>query len=370
MRKNTGLMVLACVAFLAGCSDADGMYDDSDNYGVSPEYSVTRSALSGYCSINVKNESTGAVKTVDMETDYIPNVTHCENGGAPYETLRAQAVAPRSFAYYKLNSGVTAIRDSTNDQVYSCPSRAPSEERLNSMKSAANDTNGIVLRRGTTTICAFYRAGVKEKYLDENCMFTGDSTSEGYVKNQNAVTYNWGKSGSDLIKSSSGSSKSSANSGCYSQNGGMCLARKGWTWENIVRFFYGMDIGIERVDAECVTHPKCTAYLDGSSTIIDDRDECFVRNTSDNYFTLGSPLSVGSDKVGYNDSLQFAYTWDGDATAVGTWKVSVKKAGPYMVSAYIDSKAGSLSQKAPYTIRANNTEKAVIVDLTKSSGWV
>ncbi len=365
-------MLVGAAGLLMGCSNSDCNTNNcAVDYGISPEYSVTRLALSGICSINVKNESTGEIKTVDMETDYVPNVTHCENGGAPFEALRSQAVLARSVAYYKLRNNVNAsIRDSTNDQVYSCVKRAPSEAQFKKMLAASMDTNGIVLRRSNVTVCAFFRAGSKEEYLNDECKFVGGEGTTGWVSHQGKVTYNWGNSGSDVIKSSSGSNVP-ANSGCYSQNGAMCLARKGWVWQNIIKFFYGMDIGIERAeDLTCITHPKCETQLNGGETIIDDTNECFSRKVSDNYFTLGTPLGSSAEKVGYGDSLQFAYTWDKDAAAVGTWKVNVKKAGKYLISAYIDSKAGSLSQNAPYQIRANGVEKTVNVDISKGNGWV
>jgi hypothetical protein len=33
------------------------------------------------------------------EDDYLPNVITCENGGAGFEALKAQAIATRSVAY-------------------------------------------------------------------------------------------------------------------------------------------------------------------------------------------------------------------------------------------------------------------------------
>ena len=61
---------------------------------------ATRAPLNAYCSIVVANKG-----TVDMETDYVPNVTCCENGGAPEQALRSQAVAARSVAYHNLGGG-------------------------------------------------------------------------------------------------------------------------------------------------------------------------------------------------------------------------------------------------------------------------
>ena len=44
--------------------------------------------------------------TLDIEDDYLPHVVACENDGAGPEALRAQAVAARSYAYYKIGESV------------------------------------------------------------------------------------------------------------------------------------------------------------------------------------------------------------------------------------------------------------------------
>ncbi len=350
---------------LNACSDDEALYPD--NYGVSPEFSVVRAPLSSFCSISLKDNNENFKKTVDIETDYVPNVTHCENGGAPDEGLRSQAVAARSVAYYNLARNVTTVYDSTKTQVYSCESRAPNAAQMERLMAAAQDTGGMVLMRGNTIICAFYRSGSKQKYLNEDCVFAGDKDSEGYISAQGPVTYNWGKSGNDVIKSSSGSKSAAANSGCLSQEGQMCLTKKGWIWENVLRFFYGMDVSIVQAAGDCVKHPACGISLDGTSTIIDERTECFRRKYSDNYFTLGAVRTTG-DVAGYNDSLQFAYTGTSE-TASGTWLFNVQKSGKYLVSAYIDQKAGNLSQKATYVVRAKGVETPIVIDQSKQSGW-
>lgn len=100
----------------------------------------------------------GAVPT---ETDYVPNVVFCENGLASFEALKAQAVAARTFAYYKMNlQGF--IDDGTNDQVYSCSGSASTIHR-----AAALATEGEILYVedniapgfGNVLIASFYVAG-------------------------------------------------------------------------------------------------------------------------------------------------------------------------------------------------------------------
>ena len=63
-----------------------------------PLLGARESALTAYCEALV----TG-VGVVSVEDDYLPRVVSCENGGAPLEALKAQAVAARSYLYYKLD---------------------------------------------------------------------------------------------------------------------------------------------------------------------------------------------------------------------------------------------------------------------------
>ena len=83
------LSALAC-----GCAEEDSCQEKMCEMR---DIVATRAPLNAYCSIVVANKG-----TVDMETDYVPNVTCCENGGAPEQALRSQAVAARSVAYHNL----------------------------------------------------------------------------------------------------------------------------------------------------------------------------------------------------------------------------------------------------------------------------
>ncbi len=347
MKRSVLPFIAIAIFWISGCADEDcGSRLCSEHFGVSPEYSVTQSALEARCSINVSGKG-----SKNMEDDYVPNVVWCENGNSNTEGLRAQAVSARSFAYYKGNS----IGDGQNDQVYSCPSRAPNAEQLGRTKAATNATAGVVLRYHDTTVCAFYVSGSKVANLDSNCK---SSTSEWPQSN---VTYNWGKSGDNIKQSPIGSQnpKVYANRGCMSQNGATCLGNKGWVWENIARFFYGMDIQIVHTTGSCITHPNCQTKV-SNNTIIDDTDECFVRNAMEKWYVLNS---------GNGGSSQFAYTLSGSPSSTGTWTVNVATAGTYEIFANIDGAHGARSNKAPYTVRAKGQEKTVNVDIS-GSGWI
>ncbi|MBR4987005.1 MAG: hypothetical protein IKY83_14830 [Proteobacteria bacterium] len=349
MKRSLWVILAACG--LLGCTEEEF---EPVNYGVSPEFTVTRLALDARCTVTVKGFG---VK--DMETDYVPNVTWCENGNSNTEGLRAQAVAARSFAYYK---GNVEINNSQGDQVYNCPNRSPNSDQFARVLAATTATAGIVLRYKGTQLCAFYVAGVTMDNLKSDCTYSGSSTSGS----QHFVTYNWGKSGTAADghhQSTQGwvNDKNYANRGTMSQNGATCLGKKGWVWENIVKFFYGMDIEIVRASGSCITHPNCTTKIKASGGIVDDTDECFIRTVSNNWFVTNT---------GYGSSLQFAYVNGNSAAANGKWNLVLEKAGTYEVLAYVDQGVGSLTANAPYKIRAKGVEKDVKIKLAGKNGWV
>lgn len=223
---------------VAGCSSAEPASDDDDGH-----LGTTREPLTAHCQANV----TG-VGTLDTETVYLPNVVHCENGGAPLEALKAQAIAARTFLYYKLESA-GSIGDGQGDQVYSCGSTANALQ-----KKAVLDTAGIVLRYKSQTIASFYVAGGAAS--GPACV-GGSATTEHYV------TYNQGLSGTALHQTSLGwiSPTNTRNRGCMSQLGSRCLATAGKTAEEILHFYYGADIVLETATGPCVapaTAPPAT----------------------------------------------------------------------------------------------------------------
>ena len=103
----------AAVVALASCASPDT--DVPPEIEAMPGFQTKISYLESPCSVNV--EGFGAV---DIE-DYIAGVVGCENGNAPLEALKAQAVQARSFLYYKkFVANQAVIRNSQADQVFSC----------------------------------------------------------------------------------------------------------------------------------------------------------------------------------------------------------------------------------------------------------
>jgi Stage II sporulation protein len=196
--------------------------------------SETAEALSAKCKVNVRG-----VGTLDVETEYLPNVVHCENGGAPFEALKAQAIAARSYLYYKLETS-GSISDGQGDQVYSCGSKANALQ-----KKAVAETAGIILRHGGVTLCSFYVAGGSAK---------APSCKGGSASTERYVTYNSGLSSGSVRQSTLGwvSPSNHRNRGCMSQLGSRCLADQGKKADDILHFYYGKDVTLERAAGSCV----------------------------------------------------------------------------------------------------------------------
>ncbi|MCD6499312.1 MAG: hypothetical protein J7M25_13550 [Deltaproteobacteria bacterium] len=209
-----------------------------DDNGQSTE---TRSfPINAYCTASVDG-----VGDVAVETDYLPHVINCENGNAPLEALKAQAVAARSYLYYKLEL-YGHVQDGTGDQVYSC-GRQPSQIHYD----AVDATSGQVLRYQNVTVCAFYVAGAIPSTND--CVpLASDSDPTG---TEHYVTYNEGLSGSNIHQTSLGfvSPTNYRNRGCMSQNGSSCLdSRRQYDYVDILQFYYGADIALVTADGSCV----------------------------------------------------------------------------------------------------------------------
>ena len=211
-----------------------------------PDLDQRAQALDAYCTALVNTP--GGARMIDVETDYLPHVVTCENGNADQAALEAQAVAARSYLYYRLDR-TGDIGDGQGDQVYTC-ARAPGPQHI----AAAADTAGLVLRyppapaTAATQVAAFYVAGALPDLTTCHGGASDPTNTERYV------TYNAGRSGADVIQTTLGfvSPTNYANRGCMSQNGSDCLSEQGRSFDEILRFYYGEDIVIERAVGPCV----------------------------------------------------------------------------------------------------------------------
>jgi MYXO-CTERM domain-containing protein len=231
--------LLATAAALAACGP--GLDDDAFGSLALP--------LNAHCSINVVGKG-----TKDLESDYLPHVVNCENGGASAEALKVQAVSARTFAYYKIATA-GSVKDGTSDQVYSCSSQ-PSQKHIDAVKATA----GQVLVWSNAVICAFFVAGAKPSTT--SCV--AKASDPDPTSTEKYVTYNDGKTGSAVTQTPLGwvNPANKVNRGCMSQNGSQCQSLKGKGYKDILRFYYGADIQITTAVGSCV--PKPPAQVDAT----------------------------------------------------------------------------------------------------------
>lgn len=192
---------------------------------------------------------------VDIEEDYIPNVVACENGNAPMEALKAQAIQARGYIYYKIFvEGSGSVVNSTADQVYQCDYASAEERHF----EAARATRAEVLTWQDQIVATFYVAGAVPADQDSGA---ADQACQGGGGNdptdtEKWVTYNQGKTGCGIDMTPLGWTPEDCgdnpqNRGCASQNGQACLANRGWGYEQMMPFYYGDDIVIERAGGAC-----------------------------------------------------------------------------------------------------------------------
>ena len=196
--------------------------------------STAAAQTTGLSTINVNGS--GQVPT---ETDYVPNVVNCENGAASFQALMAQAVAARSFAYYKMDVA-GSINNGTGDQVYTC-----NHSPLPIHFDAAAATEGEILSYQDTVIASFYVAAAIPTDPSGRAM-PGDSDP---TNTEQWVTYPYldGLTGAANLGSPLGFLGNPRNRGAMSQNGSDFLSDNGMNYVDILKFYYGADIQLETV---------------------------------------------------------------------------------------------------------------------------
>jgi len=226
-----------------------------------PPTAVTAAPLpAAYCSIDVNGVAH------DTETDYIAHVVTCENGGANLEALKAQAIAARSVAYYAMAENGT-ICDGQGCQVYTCDAQPKAIHY-----QAAAETAGQYLSfdnpiKGRVLTYAFYVAG-------DNDQTPSCKAVDPNAGTEKFVTYNAGKSSTDVEETTLGFQFKDPNNYGYGQNRGCmgqwsarCLENDlGYDHVEILRYFYGEDIDILKAEGPCVgsTNEAPEGLLEGA----------------------------------------------------------------------------------------------------------
>jgi MYXO-CTERM domain-containing protein len=225
-----GAIGIGCA--IGGC----GTPEEREPLG-SVSHPVAAPLSEAYCAIQVKDKG-----PKDTETDYLPRVINCENGGANLEALKAQAIAARSVAYYSMATAGN-ICDSQGCQVYGCAAEPQAKHY-----QAVEETAGQYLSFGGMLTYGFYVAGDPGAKLPD-CKDYAGATSH-------YVTYNEGKTGTDVTQTSLGwigPPGFGQNRGCMGQWGARCLENsKGYDYLKILQFYYGADIGVLTAPGSCV----------------------------------------------------------------------------------------------------------------------
>lgn len=211
-----------------------------------------RQSAYDFANVHISNDENNEQQKA-VETDYVPNVVQSENGANTVheEALKAQAVAARSFLYYKMND-FGYIGDGQSDQVYTGSGTPPNARHL----AAARDTEREVLRWGNgsndVTIASFYVSGARPSSETGSAPFgVAEIPPDSDPLNvERHVTYNRGLAGNSIDQTSQGFqttpvSNFPKNRGSMSQNGSDFLADNGWNYRDILRYYYGADIHFE-----------------------------------------------------------------------------------------------------------------------------
>lgn len=186
----------------------------------------------------------------DTETVYVPSVTFHENGLASFEALKAQAVAARTFAYFKMQTS-GSIDNGQNDQVF--VRRGSSIVNSGIWRDAALDTWGEVLTHPLLpegeTIASFYVAGgLISPFTPIDSLQSGVTSDP--TNTERFVTYNLGDTGSNIDQTSLGFETPNPNDfpvnrGAKSQNGADFLSDNSVSYIDILKHYYGADIQLE-----------------------------------------------------------------------------------------------------------------------------
>lgn len=196
-------------------------------------------AVPGYDQINVVGFG-----NVPTDTNYIANVVYFENGLASYEALLAQAVAARSYAFYKMETS-GSIQNGTVDQVYW---RNNAGQPTSIHYDAAADTAGVVISYANIQVAAFYVAGA----IPSGPTARPNPGDPDPTSTQQWVTYplydglegNFNL-GTPLGFNGTPNNPFYRNRGAMSQNGSDYLSDNSMHYLDILRVYYGADIQVE-----------------------------------------------------------------------------------------------------------------------------
>jgi len=178
-----------------------------------------------------------SVYTVDgwmsLEDEYVPRVCTQENGAADAEALKVQAVAARTYLLRAMRDderlGTTAS-PVINGQSF----QAYADTASDACRAATEATRGVVGRYQGELVIANYVAG---SLVNADGTMGNDPT-----KTEKWITYNEGKTGTDVAPTALSYKARTDNRGCMGQNRSDWLSEQGYDYAKILRYFYGADL--------------------------------------------------------------------------------------------------------------------------------
>jgi len=347
-RWRTPALLIAVLVTLSACQEPDEPVE-------TPPLIHTRTApLAAFCDSTVILSTNNRI-TIDTEMEYLPRVINCENGRASFQALKAQAVSARSYLYYRLERTGDIYAD-TRDQKYDC-NATPGPQHY----QAVAETAGEVLTYNGEVIAGFYVAGAIPSAA--SCVATASDNDP--TNTERFVTYNQGQSGSNVTQTTLGLVNPSNffNRGCKSQNGADCLSDNGWDYRDILRFYYGSDIGFEIAEGACINSISCGTLATDMENILDEEGPCFERmcDVGDSWFDTDQ---------GLDGHIFYTYTIDTAAPqCYGRWSLNMDTAGNYRIEVHLTD-IGDMSRQARYRVFHDGIEDSVVLDQEGVNGWV
>jgi hypothetical protein len=166
----------------------------------------------------------------------------CENPNGGLESLKAQAIAARTFLTFSTRGTRSpTIRDGSSAQVYSCARDHNGTTIDANIAAAVAATRGMVITHNGRVITGNFVAGALR---DGACRRGYDPTGT-----ERFVTINNGKRGS-AVKGTPLAGPMVDNRGAMGQNLANCLAGRGYNAYQILGYFYGSDAVITGGAAE------------------------------------------------------------------------------------------------------------------------
>lgn len=253
-------VLLVCIKLVA-CGGGTHTVSVSEHRGSEPR--EWQANVDGWVPTVIRTER----GRLNVETEYVPGVVACEIGKRYWgvAAMEAQAIAARTYLarYLERTKGTKIIPIGPRFQ---CWKRTTSD----AFRQAALATSGQVLTHQGRLITGNYVSGTNKigfdclpdtpgssnyEYADWQTMLTaykdarrttGRTPFRGTAWTEIFVTRNEGRRGVDVVPSPI-ANKVKANRGAFGQNAAVCLANNlGYETLDILKYFYGDDIKLER----------------------------------------------------------------------------------------------------------------------------